>query len=86
MSMNRPTGKREITHEVENFVPDAFVGPSKHILDRPVVPEDHKVATGDVGGKPRLREAIRFLAANESSCRREFATVGIGRDPLVGAE
>jgi hypothetical protein len=52
MSMDRPTGQGEITHEVENLVPHTFVGPSKLILDRPVVTEDHKVATGDVGGQP----------------------------------
>jgi hypothetical protein len=81
VGVERPTGQRQVAHQIEHLVPHAFVGPAERVPDRTVRTEDEQVAGGGRQAAAHCLKPRGILGRQKRASGREFRAIGVGRHP-----
>src|SRR5688572_23197105 len=80
---DRPADQREVADQVENLVPNAFVGIAKFVVDdRAVAAEDEQIGRSRSASDALAAEPVDFAFADEGPGRRDVAGEGVRRVPI----
>ena len=80
VGMQRPPHERQVADQIENLVPNAFVGPAKRVAHGTVGVEDQKVAVAHRDRQPRFPQPRGVVLRDKRAGRGEFRPIGVWRD------
>lgn len=72
MPLQIAAGKRQITDQIQQFVPHAFIGKAETVFDRPVFTEDEQIVQGRRSSESLCFQRGGFSFEQKRACRRKL--------------